>query len=235
MCGFCRWSAASCCSRCSATTSTSRPIQASPNMERVARRRAAGGDRGGRPGARDRADDRAALRRAEAVLRLEARDGSARRPRGAGECLARSSSGYDGSEGARAALAKAVELAKLDGSRLIVVFGCPDPGGVGRRDQRLPRRDLRELSGENPVTRSAMSATPASSSRSSSCPSGRRRASSASPSGTTRGSSSSARTGASDKGCPRLGAAQAAAHLARAGPRSPQARGGVSVGESSLS
>ena len=39
--------------------------------------------------------------------------------------------GYDGSDGAKAALDKAVELAKLDGSRIVVVFGSEIPAAYG--------------------------------------------------------------------------------------------------------
>ena len=39
--------------------------------------------------------------------------------------------GYDRSDGAKAALDKAVELAKLDGSRIAVVFGSEIPAAYG--------------------------------------------------------------------------------------------------------
>jgi nucleotide-binding universal stress UspA family protein len=55
--------------------------------------------------------------------------------------------GYDGSDGARAALAKAVELAKLDGSRLIVVFGYEIPAAWGGETGDY-RRAVRELGEE---------------------------------------------------------------------------------------
>jgi nucleotide-binding universal stress UspA family protein len=55
--------------------------------------------------------------------------------------------GYDGSEGARAALARAVDLAKLDGSRLIIVFGFEIPAAWGGETGDY-RRAVRELGEE---------------------------------------------------------------------------------------
>ena len=47
--------------------------------------------------------------------------------------------GYDGSEGSRAALDTAVELARQFGDRLVVVFGAGPPGRVGDEARALRR------------------------------------------------------------------------------------------------
>ena len=93
--------------------------------------------------------------------------------------------GYDGSRGAEAALLKAVELAKLEDARIVVVFAYEIPAAYGgetgdyrravRSSPRRPRRrPLRS-------SRKRASSTP-----SSSCQNGRFTASSASPSGQAR-------------------------------------------------
>ena len=52
--------------------------------------------------------------------------------------------GYDGSDGARAALDKAVELAKLEGARIVVVFAYEIPAAYGGETGDY-RRAVREL------------------------------------------------------------------------------------------
>jgi len=52
--------------------------------------------------------------------------------------------GYDGSDGARAALDKAVELAKLEGARIVVVFAYEIPAAYGGETGEY-RRAVREL------------------------------------------------------------------------------------------
>ena len=63
--------------------------------------------------------------------------------------------GYDGSEGAKGALDKAVELAKLDGSRIVVVFGFEIPAAYGGEtgDYRRAVRELAEEVGKDAVER----------------------------------------------------------------------------------
>ena len=79
--------------------------------------------------------------------------------------------GYDRSDGAKAALDKAVELAKLDGSRIAVVFGSEIPAAYGGETGDY-RRAVRRL-GEEAVGGGEPSACvpPASSATSSSFPS----------------------------------------------------------------
>jgi nucleotide-binding universal stress UspA family protein len=52
--------------------------------------------------------------------------------------------GYDGSDGARAALEKAVELAKLEAARIIIVFAYEIPAAYGGETGDY-RRAVREL------------------------------------------------------------------------------------------
>jgi nucleotide-binding universal stress UspA family protein len=52
--------------------------------------------------------------------------------------------GYDGSDGARAALDKAVEVAQLEGARIVVVFAYEIPAAYGGETGDY-RRALREL------------------------------------------------------------------------------------------
>jgi nucleotide-binding universal stress UspA family protein len=57
--------------------------------------------------------------------------------------------GYDGSDGARAALGKAVELAKLESARIVIVFAYEIPAAYGGETGDY-RRAVREL-GEQKV------------------------------------------------------------------------------------
>ncbi len=52
--------------------------------------------------------------------------------------------GYDGTEGAKAALDKAVEFAKLLGDKIVVVFGYA-PGGYGGGEVPTHREAVKEL------------------------------------------------------------------------------------------
>lgn len=63
--------------------------------------------------------------------------------------------GYDASEGARSALAKAVDLAKLDGSKLVIVFGYEIPAAWGGEtgDYRRAVRELGEQTAQDAVDR----------------------------------------------------------------------------------
>jgi nucleotide-binding universal stress UspA family protein len=63
--------------------------------------------------------------------------------------------GYDGSDGARAALGKAVEIAKLDGSKLVIVFGYEIPAawGGGSGDYRRAVKEFGEQKAQDAVDR----------------------------------------------------------------------------------
>ena len=63
--------------------------------------------------------------------------------------------GYDASDGARAALDKAVELAKLDGSKLVIVFGYEIPAAWGGEtgDYRRAVKELGEQKAQDAVDR----------------------------------------------------------------------------------
>jgi nucleotide-binding universal stress UspA family protein len=65
--------------------------------------------------------------------------------------------GYDGSDGARAALEKAVEVAKLEGARIVVVFAYEIPAAYGGEtgDYRRAVRELAEQTTANAVERIA--------------------------------------------------------------------------------
>jgi nucleotide-binding universal stress UspA family protein len=62
--------------------------------------------------------------------------------------------GYDASAGARAALEKAVEVAKLENARLVVVFGYEIPAAYGGEtgDYRRAVRAIAEQAGEDAVS-----------------------------------------------------------------------------------
>ena len=93
--------------------------------------------------------------------------------------------GYDGSHGAELALVKAIELAKLEAARIVVVFAFEIPAAYGGEtgDYRRAVRELAEAPRRRPLRRSRRQA---SSTPSSSFPNGRCTASSASPSGPAR-------------------------------------------------
>lgn len=63
--------------------------------------------------------------------------------------------GYDGSEGAKGALDKAVELARLDGSLIVVVFGFEIPAAYGGEtgDYRRALRAVAEQAGNEAAER----------------------------------------------------------------------------------
>jgi nucleotide-binding universal stress UspA family protein len=63
--------------------------------------------------------------------------------------------GYDASDNACAALDKAVELAKLDGSKLVVVFAYEIPAAYGGEtgDYRRAVREVGEQTGEHAAER----------------------------------------------------------------------------------
>jgi len=65
--------------------------------------------------------------------------------------------GFDGSECALAALDKAVELARLDGSRVVIVFAFEIPAAYGGEtgDYRRAVRDLAEQSAAQAAERAA--------------------------------------------------------------------------------
>ena len=63
--------------------------------------------------------------------------------------------GYDGSDGAKGALDKAIDLAKLDGSVIVVVFGYEIPAAYGGEtgDYRRAVREVAEKVGQEAVER----------------------------------------------------------------------------------
>lgn len=63
--------------------------------------------------------------------------------------------GYDASSGARAALTKAIEIAKRDGAKLVVVFGYEIPAAYGGEtgDYRRAVREMAESAAADAVER----------------------------------------------------------------------------------